>query len=59
MQRITVKEVKSSQQLTVDVLDDVDAETMSGDGGKHFSGALPPGNVVGGTPGGDGTEEQL
>lgn len=54
-----MKEVKSSPQLTMDVLDDVDAETMSGDGGKHFSGALPPGKVVGGTPGGDGTEEQL
>lgn len=54
-----MKEVKSSPQLTVDVLDDVNAKTMSGDGGKHFSGAHPPGKVVGGTPGGDGTEEQL
>lgn len=46
-------------RLTVDVLDHVDAEAVSGDGGEHLAGAPPPGQVVGGAPGGDGTEEQL
>ena len=43
----------------MDVFDHVDAEAVSGDGGEHLPGALPPGQVVGGAPGGDGTEQQL
>lgn len=43
----------------MDVLDNIDAEAVSGDGGEYFSGALPPGQIVWGAPGGDGTEEQL
>lgn len=37
----------------------VDAESVSGDGGEHLPGASPPRQVVGGAPGGDGTEQQL
>lgn len=43
----------------MDVFDHVDAEAVSGDGGEHLPGAPPPGQVVRGAPGGDGTEEQL
>lgn len=43
----------------MDVLDDVDAEAVSGDRHEHLAGALPPGQVVRRTPGCDGTEEQL
>lgn len=41
------------------VLDHIDTQTVSGDYGKHFPRAPPPGQVVGRTPGGDGTEQQL
>lgn len=43
----------------MDVFDHVDAEAMAGDGGEHLPSAPPPGQVVWGAPGGDGTEEQL
>lgn len=42
---------------TVDVFDHVDAEAVSGDGGEHLAGTPPPGQVVRGTPGGDGTKQ--
>lgn len=45
--------------FTVYVFDHVDTEAMSGDGGEHLPSAPPPGEVVGGAPGGDGTEKQL
>lgn len=45
--------------FTMYVFDHVDAEAVSGDGGEHLAGAPPPGQVVGGAPGGDGTEEEL
>lgn len=45
--------------FTVDVLDHVDAEAVPGDGGEHLRRAPSPGQVVGGTPGGDGAEQQL
>lgn len=41
------------------VFDHVDAEAVSRDGGEHLPGASPPGQVMGGAPGGDGTEQQL
>lgn len=44
---------------TVYVFDHVDAEAVSGDSGEHLPSASPPGQVVGGTPGCDGTEQQL
>lgn len=44
---------------TMYVFDHVDTEAMSGDGGEHLPCALPPGQVVGGAPRSDGTEEQL
>lgn len=50
---------KLSPELTVDIFDDIDAEAVPGYGGENFSSALPPGQVVGGTPGSDGTEEKL
>ena len=45
--------------ITVYVFDHVDTQAVSGDGGQHLPRAPPPGQVVGGTPGGDGTEQQL
>ena len=44
---------------TVYVFDHVDTEAMPRDGGEHLPRAPPPGQVVGGAPGGDGTEQQL
>lgn len=41
------------------VFDHVDAEAVAGDSGEHLPRAPPPGQVVGGAPGCDGTEQQL
>lgn len=41
------------------VFNHVDTEAMSGDGGQHLPRTPPPGQVVGGAPGGDGTEQKL
>lgn len=48
-----------TSEHTVYVFHHVDAESVSGDGGEHLPGASPPRQVVGGAPGGDGTEQQL
>lgn len=44
---------------TMYVFDYIDAEAMSGDCGENLPRAPPPRQVVGGAPGGDGTEQQL
>lgn len=41
------------------VFDHVYAEAVSGDGGEHLPRTPPPRQIVGGAPGGDGTEQQL
>ena len=45
--------------FTMYVFDHVDAQAVSGDSGEHLPCTPPPGQVVGGAPGGDGTEQQL
>lgn len=42
---------------TMYVFDHVDAEAMSGDGCEDLASTPPPGQVVRGAPGGDGTEQ--
>lgn len=44
---------------TMYVFDYIDAEAMSGDCGEHLPCTPPPRQVMGGAPGGDGTEQQL
>lgn len=43
----------------MNVFDHIDTEAMARDGGENLPSTPPPGQVVGGAPGGDGTEQQL